>query len=130
IAEIPSPPVRALSWIATLAAFDNLAGSKASHTRAWVSSRIICLRLRTGCGRLVRRSIELRCGGGSFLDLLDLKDFPIFQRNYRRLDVSNNLSFSRHESEDIVIRRLDWNDLDDGLPAFGHDYRFAGCLNV
>src|SRR5579863_4543332 len=116
--------------MASLAGFDNLAGSKASHNRAWVSRRIIGLRLRTGRGRLVRRNMDLCCAGGSSLDLLGLKDLPIFQWNYRRLDVSNNLGFSRHESENIVVSRLYRNDLNDWLSAFGYNHRFACRLDI
>src|ERR1700733_16165995 len=116
--------------MASLAALDNLAGSKASQIRTWVSRRIIGRRLRNSYGRLVGHSGELYCGGGSFLDLLGLKNLPIIQRNYRRFHVSNNLSFPGHEAEDIVVFRLYWDDLDDGLAALGDDNGFAGGLYV
>jgi hypothetical protein len=70
------------------------------------------------------------CGGGSFLDLLGLKNLPILQWDYWRLDVANDVEFVGHESEDVVLLRLYGDDLYDGLAALGHDYRLAGGLDI
>src|ERR1700680_2362534 len=125
-----SPPLWTEPRIASAAAKDNFEGSLASQINACVSRRIIGIRLRTGYVRLVRRSIDLRCGGESFLDLLGLKDLPIFQGDHWRFDIADDVEFVGHESEDVVLLGLYGNDLNDRLSAFGHDHRFAGRLDV
>jgi hypothetical protein len=125
-----SPPFWTELRMASAAARDNFEGSLASQINACVSRRIIGRRLQSGYGGHSGRSSELYGGGGSFLNFLGLKDLPIFQGNYWRFDVPNDIEFVGHEAEDVVILRLNGNDFDDGLAAFGYDDRFACGLNI
>ena len=55
------------------------------------------------------------------------RGFP-FNGNWR-LNISDDFDFSRHESEDVILVRRNWHELDDWRSALGYDDGLARRLN-